>query len=161
MKRKNKRGVTLVELMIGIVIMGIMSYGIYRVFRDFYKLWWMSERQIDVQQKARASMDEMTRSIREADPVTGLVIDQTGPMVGGRITFTDPDGKSYQYYKSGSKLYRNVGGSTSEMINDYLTGMYFVLDSTEMPKMVRIASMTVTRGGYSITLDRNVYLRNN
>ena len=164
---EKKKGFTLIELMVVVALLGILGYGIMKFFTNTYRIWWQSSQQIDVQQKARAAMDEMTRFIRQASPVTGIAVSQqTGEDPNTMITFTRIDGRQISYYKSGDSLKRVVGGATTDVIPENLVSIYFILDPPITPSRVDISTLTVTTPGIggeqgSITFPRKrIFLRN-
>jgi prepilin-type N-terminal cleavage/methylation domain-containing protein len=165
---EKQKGFTLIELAIVIALLGILGYAIVTFFTNTYRTWWQTSQQIDAQQKARAAMDEMTRCIRQARPVTALVVgEQAGEDFDTMITFTHIDGRQFQYYKSGDSLIRVVDGVTTELIPEDLTSIYFIiLGSTSSPTQVDISTFTVqtpviAQEQGSITFPRKrIFLRN-
>lgn len=164
---EKQKGFTLIELAIVIALLAILGYGIMKFFSNTFRTWWQTSQQIDAQQKARTAMDEMTRFIRQARPVTTIAVgEQSGEDDNTMITFTHIDGRQISYYQSGDSLKRVVGGVTTEVIPEDLVSVYFVLDSTTSPTQVDISTLTVqtpAMGGQqgSITFPRKrVFLRN-
>ena len=69
MKRTNHfnvRGVTLIELLIGLVICGIVIAGIYRVFMAQSKAYSIQDQVVEVQQSVRSAMELISRDLRMA-----------------------------------------------------------------------------------------------
>ncbi|MDH5173798.1 MAG: prepilin-type N-terminal cleavage/methylation domain-containing protein [Elusimicrobiota bacterium] len=164
---EKQKGFTLIELAIVIALMAILGYGIMKFFTNTYRTWWQTSQQIDAQQKARAAMDEMTRFIRQARPVTALVVGhQAGEDDDTMISFTDVSGRQFQYFQSGDSLQRVVGGVKTDLIPEDLTSIFFILDSTSSPTQVDISTLTVqtqVTGGQqgSISFPRKrIFLRN-
>jgi len=164
---KKQRGFTLIELMVVVALLAVLGYGIVTFFRNTFRVWWQTSQQIDAQQKARVAMDEMTRFIRQARPVTGIVVDKWGSEAANTmITFTHIDGRQISYFQSGDSLKRVVDGATTDIIPEDLDSIYFVLDSTNTPTQVDISTFTVETpeiGGEqgSITFPRKrIFLRN-
>jgi len=62
----NKKGVTLIELLVALVISGIVVAGIYRVFTAQTRAYTVQEQVVDVQQNIRSVMELMLRDIRMA-----------------------------------------------------------------------------------------------
>ena len=62
----NKNGVTLIELLVGLVISGIIIAGIYRVFIAQTRAYTVQEQVVEVQQSIRSAMELMLRDIRMA-----------------------------------------------------------------------------------------------
>jgi len=164
---EKQKGFTLIELMVVVALLGILGYGIMKFFTNTYRIWWQASQQIDAQQKARAAMDEMTKFIRQASPVTGIAVSQqAGEDLNTMITFTHIDRRQFQYYQSGDSLKRVVNGNNSDIIPENLASIYFVLDSTFSPTQVDISTLAVQGpviGGEqgSITFPRKrIFLRN-
>jgi type IV pilus assembly protein PilW len=69
MKRTNHfngRGVSLIELLIGLVICGIVIAGIYRVFMTQSKAYSIQDQVVEVQQSVRSAMELISRDLRMA-----------------------------------------------------------------------------------------------
>ena len=65
-KHFNVRGVTLIELLIGLVICGIVIAGIYRVFMAQSKAYSIQDQVVEVQQSVRSAMEIISRDLRMA-----------------------------------------------------------------------------------------------
>ncbi len=63
---KNKRGVTLIELLIALVSSSILIAALYRVFISQQKIYAVQDQVVDIQQNLRIAIDQMTREIRMA-----------------------------------------------------------------------------------------------
>ena len=162
-----QRGFTLIELMVVVALLGILGYGIVQFFTGTFRVWWQTTQQIDAQQKARVAMDEMTKFIRQASPVTGIAIgQQAGEDPNTMITFPHIDGRQFQYYQSGDSLKRVVDGVTTDVIPENLVSISFVIDDPISPTYVDILNLTVQTPGMggqqgSITFPRKrILLRN-
>ncbi len=165
---EKQKGFTLIELMVVVALLGILGYGIVKFFTNTFRVWWQTSQQINAQQKARAAMDEMTRFVRQARPVTEIVVgQQAGEEANTMITFTHIDSRRMSYFQSGESLRRwVVNSATTDVIPEDLVSIYFVLDSTNSPTQVDISTFTVETpemGGEqgSITFPRKrIFLRN-
>jgi prepilin-type N-terminal cleavage/methylation domain-containing protein len=62
----NKRGVTLIELLVALVIGGIVVAGIYRVFIAQSKAYTVQDQVVEVQQNIRSAMEILLRDLRMA-----------------------------------------------------------------------------------------------
>ena len=166
-KMEKEKGFTLIELMVVVALLAVLGFGIVTFFTNTFKVWWQASQQIEAQQKARVAMDEMTRFIRQARPVTGITVSQQGGEdPNTMISFTHIDERQISYYKSGDSLKRVVDAATTDVIPEDLVSIYFVLDSTNSPTQVDISAFTVETpeiGGEqgSITFPRKrIFLRN-
>jgi type II secretory pathway pseudopilin PulG len=65
-KANNSRGATLLEALVALFLAGIVTTAIFNVYINQHKSWSIQEEIIDVQQNARAAIDELTRQIRMA-----------------------------------------------------------------------------------------------
>ncbi|MGQ9645237.1 MAG: prepilin-type N-terminal cleavage/methylation domain-containing protein [Thermodesulfobacteriota bacterium] len=66
MKRLNKSGVTLIELLIALVICGMLAAGIYKVFIAQSKAYTVQDQVTEVQQSVRSAMEILLRDLRMA-----------------------------------------------------------------------------------------------
>jgi type IV pilus assembly protein PilW len=80
--RFNVRGVTLIELLVGLVLGGILIAGVYRVFTAQSKAYTVQDRVVEVQQSIRSAMELMLRDLRMA----GFDDDN----IASGISITDP-----------------------------------------------------------------------
>lgn len=62
----NKKGVTLIELMVALAILGIIVLGIYSVYTSTYRTYLGQERLAEIQQSARTGLEQMLREIKLA-----------------------------------------------------------------------------------------------
>ena len=62
----DQKGVTLIELLVGLVISGIIIAGIYRVFVAQTRAYTVQDQVVEVQQNIRGAMELMLRDVRMA-----------------------------------------------------------------------------------------------
>ncbi len=69
--KNNKRGFTLVEILITLLLASIVTAAIYKTFREQQKSYIVQEEVVEMQQNLRAALDIMSREIRMAgyDPL--------------------------------------------------------------------------------------------
>ncbi|HKV72237.1 MAG TPA: prepilin-type N-terminal cleavage/methylation domain-containing protein, partial [Gemmatimonadales bacterium] len=65
------RGFTLVELMVGLLLLGIISVGIYRVLVKNQQLYQTQSQKVDVGQNLRAAAAILPAELREIDAADG------------------------------------------------------------------------------------------
>ncbi len=163
---KNQKGFSFIELSLTIFLLGLLAYSLTNFLTNSFRIWFKSSRQIDVQQKARIAIDEISRFLREAYPVTGIVIGAYGSEpISSLISFTDTDGNYKCYYKDADTLRRVVDTSTTTIIGANLVEVYFIPNLPTAFSAVDITSMTVQKGSGSniqtiVLPRRRVYLRN-
>lgn len=104
----NKKGITVIELLVGLVICAIGIAAIYRVFTAQSNAYVVQDQVVEIQQNIRSAMEIMLRDLRMAgfdyDNSTSLVrIEDFKPLppyivAGNSITVW------YEYYKIGDPL---------------------------------------------------------
>jgi len=67
---KNKKGFSLIELMVVVVILGLMVLGLVTFFTGGARSWISGQSQLEAQRNARQAMDSMVREIREGESVS-------------------------------------------------------------------------------------------
>ncbi len=63
---RNRKGVTLIELLVALVISGIVIAGIYRIFVSQTKAYTVQDQVVEVQQNIRSAMEILLRDLRMA-----------------------------------------------------------------------------------------------
>jgi Tfp pilus assembly protein PilE len=63
---KSNKGATLIEILLAVLLTGIISAAMFRVYVNQHQAWNIQDSVIEMQQNARASIDELTRQIRMA-----------------------------------------------------------------------------------------------
>jgi len=112
----NKRGITIIELLVGLVICSIAIAAIYRVFTAQSNAYVVQDQVVEVQQNIRSAMEIMVRDLRMAgfdyDNSTSLVrIEDFKPLppyiiAGNTITVW------YENYQTGPPLISQIHGVT-------------------------------------------------
>jgi len=67
---QNKKGFSLIELMVVVVILGLMVLGLVTFFTGGARSWISGQSQLEAQRNARQAMDIMVREIREGESVS-------------------------------------------------------------------------------------------
>ena len=66
---KNKRGFSLIEMMVVVIILGLIVLGLVIFFTGGTKSWVAGQSQLKAQREARQAMDRMVREIREGNNI--------------------------------------------------------------------------------------------
>lgn len=110
----NKKGVTLIELLVGLVICGIIIAGIYRVFIAQTRAYTVQEQVVEVQQSIRSAMELMLRDIRMAGYTSNVnpVILAASIFPGDNTLTVRTDAIRVEYQRGGNRntvaYYRNA-----------------------------------------------------
>ena len=125
---KNKKGVSLIELMVVIAILGIVILGLVTFFTGGTRSWIAGQSQLTAQRNARQAMDQMVRELRHSekflisqdDKVKVRIPDLTGAGGPGFYHVT-------YYLKNGDSVYRKkeIGGSTDNILIDDVLNLKF------------------------------------
>jgi type IV pilus assembly protein PilW len=112
----NKRGITIIELLVGLVICSIAIAAIYRVFTAQSNAYVVQDQVVEIQQNIRSAMEIIVRDLRMAgfdyDNSTSLVrIEDFKPLppyivAGNTITVW------YENYQTGPPLISQIHGVT-------------------------------------------------
>jgi prepilin-type N-terminal cleavage/methylation domain-containing protein len=89
---KNKKGVSIIELLVVLVISGIVVAGIYRVFVAQSKAYTVQDQEVEIQQNIRSAMEILLRDLR----MTGCDDDSlNSPITIINPIVVDPDNNSH------------------------------------------------------------------
>jgi len=93
---KQKRGVTLTELMIVVALIGILFAAVQPYFYTLRKVWHQADGRSDILQNGRIGLAVMVREIRQA---TGLTSVTASTEAAGQIVFIDKDDNQVGFKK--------------------------------------------------------------
>jgi Tfp pilus assembly protein PilW len=114
----DSRGVTLIELLIGLLAGIVVLAGISSVFVYSERVAYSSESQTFLQRQGALAMDQMTRRIISASALTRSVCNGNVNSIGVTNTvFLDPDGVArtpYCFYPSGNDLLMDTRAGTPQ-----------------------------------------------
>jgi len=153
---QNKKGFSLIELMVVVVILGLMVLGLVTFFTGGARSWISGQSQLEAQRNARQAMDIMVREIREGKSYSGTTSSITVdiPALGSGSAY------SVTYRKTGNIIYREVNSVSSPLIDNVKT-LSFAAASTDLSKVHIILEVDVDEDeNPDITLDTDVNLRN-
>jgi type IV pilus assembly protein PilW len=102
----NRRGVTLIELMVALVISAIVIAGIYKVFIAQTKSYYVQDQVMEVQQNTRSAMETLLRDLRmtgfDDDNAKSLITIPTPITAAGDNSIT----VNYEYYDRDDSTYK-------------------------------------------------------
>jgi prepilin-type N-terminal cleavage/methylation domain-containing protein len=160
---KNKKGFSLIELLVVITILGIAILGLVTFFSGGTRSWIAGQSQLTAQRNARQAMDRMVRELRHSD---GLIISQDDKVKVSIPDLTGAGGPGYHvtyYLKNGDSVYRKkeigAGGSTDNILIDDVLNLEF--DYPESFRIDILLEIDVDHDGHAdISLNTEVNLRN-
>ena len=134
--RSNEKGLTLIELLVGLVICATIVAGIYRLFVGQGKAYAVQDQVAEVQQSVRSVMEIMVRDLRMGgfdDDTTLLVTNLQPPIVPGDSSVTiryEREGAPYEVYYwldagSVNRQETRNGVSTTETMLENVTALTF------------------------------------
>ena len=158
----NKKGFSLIEMMVVVVVMGLIILGLVTFFTGGTRSWITGQSQLSAQRNARQAMDWMVREIREA----AYIKDSSTPII---IDFYTPfDGDiSYSFSLSDRDLKRGI----SPVINNVQSLVFTYFDNNgnlvDPPDKNRISKVHIylqvdvdKDSNPDITLNSDINLRN-
>ena len=104
--RINRRGITLIELLVALVICGLVVAGIYRVFVAQSKAYTVQDQVVEVQQNIRSAMEILLRDLRMAgfdDDNLNSTVTIANPVV--YPVAVDSITVNYEHYNTTTLLY--------------------------------------------------------
>ncbi len=153
MRLKARGGYSLVELMLVVVILGIISSVGPLLMTQLQNFYLMTTARNDIQRDARASLDIINRSLRQAS-INSIVIDTpTGGGPYSRIRARHVDGRYMEFRQSGTTLIQ-VSSNTTSTLSKNLAYIAFTFPRTDNPSIISV-SLTM---GKSIQLGRRKVL---
>ena len=118
----NKKGFSLIELMVVVVILGLMVLGLVTFFTGGARSWISGQSQLEAQRNARQAMDQMVREIRLGQSVTktpnnySITVD-VPPLPLDLNTYSDAYSVTFSWSGTdGAPLQRVVNGTPNELL---------------------------------------------
>jgi prepilin-type N-terminal cleavage/methylation domain-containing protein len=160
----NQQGFTLMELMIGLALTGLLMAGVFGLLSSSLQSWRLGSGKTELQQTARYAVDKMARDLHH-----GKSFQVTDPYT---VVFVDSfSGNTYQYYldRTSYILYRqpvnpagvsqpvtgvNVQNSTNVLINQSNQVLFVSPDSNTVKITV---TATDTNTNQSVFLRTAIY----
>src|SRR5437879_7483575 len=144
---QSERGMTLVELLIAMALVGVVMGGVTRSFVNQRKITAIQSQRVTLIQQAQAAMDLVTREFRTAGtnptgaafvPVTynASQLEIRADLNGNRTTDTnnDPDEHLiYAYDSTNKRITRDAGNGAQPLVEHIRAFTFQYLDSTGHP----------------------------
>jgi prepilin-type N-terminal cleavage/methylation domain-containing protein len=132
-----KSGLSLVELLLVIAILGILAMVGPRMIISIIKFYQLHTAKLEIQRDARVPLDIVNRFLRQAKAAS-VVIDQiSGQPPASRVSFTTLDGQNMVFYQRGTSVYQ-VARSTA-VISQNLHYLAFTYPRSDDPTIISVA----------------------
>ncbi len=160
--RKNKRGVTLIEIMIVVALLAVLGAGGTRFFRNTFDLWRGSRTLSRASGDSRTAFNEISTYLRQARENT---VSADGSSIYFEVDREEdewPEGRTVGYFSDGSALKRYMRGSTTTLVTSGVTEFTaeYVPGSAGVHPHVNL-SLAVDQGSDrdDLRLDKRIMLR--
>ncbi len=128
---RTARGVTLVELVMVIVVLGILATVMVPLLAKGFEAWFVGRDHEDAQRQAALALERMTRELRVAEAIV---------VSANEITF-ERDGAPYSFVHSGGVL-AYVSGADSQPIARRVTAASFTDESSDDTRYITVTLQT-------------------
>lgn len=144
-----RRGYTLIEMMLVVVILGILASVGAKMLLQVNRYFIMAKTKADIQREARAAMYVITRELRQAKSSTIVVDNASSQPFYSRISFTKFDGKknpTLTFWQNGNQLIQTINGGQI-VLSNHLQYMAFAFPRSDDMTILSVA----------MTLQENIY----
>lgn len=158
-KRRNIKGFTMVEMLIGIGILGIIFSMAPRVLLDTYRFFRVNVARAEVQRDSRSALDLMNRQLRQgyASTVTVSRYNSSQPYYS-KVVFNTISTSSVTFWQEGHKLKMQTGSGSARTIAENLRYVAFLFGQSDNDNImsVSVAFEKAVYGGKSKALQMGV-----
>ena len=150
----NQKGLTLLELIISVGLLGIIMAAGLTLYLTGIKTWKTGDVQLELQQNARIAIKTISEAVRDAKIVE--VLDEEGKYVveGNRISIVTNKGENIEFYYKDKKLMRKKN-HTSNTVANYVENIVFKKESSLI-----FISIEVKKEDHSVELETKIFPRN-
>ena len=137
-----KRGYTLSEVMITVLIMGILAGTSAPIMVRVTNFWRQTTARANIERDVRISLETINRWLRQAQRKTVKIDQVTGQPPFSRISFSSMKSQSVTFYQDGSKLYQVVSSgtvTTTSLLSNNVGYIAFVYPRTDDISIVSVA----------------------
>jgi len=153
LKKINKKGFSLIELMVVVVVLSLIILGLVVFFTGGARSWISGQNQLSAQRNARQAMDRMVREIREGSDIAS-VSNSTSITINFDYLDSKKNPVTFNLPVSSTTIYRNGTPLISNVKKLEFT--YF----TESKVHIELEVDVDDDGKPDITLNTDVNLRN-
>jgi len=138
---KNISGLTLVEVMVVVIILGLIMTGVNYFLSSGLKFLRINQAKMEIQRDARRNLNLINKKLREAKKST-VVVDRydTSQPPWSQIQFTTIESEQYKFYQKGTKLYMSdVARNSNQIIAENLRHITFCYPNLPNNEIISIS----------------------
>ncbi len=157
MKKSGGRGITLIELIVVVAIVGVLALGLYPLVRTTYNSWRAADRKVELVQIGRVGMDKMVRELRKAYDLSSvsnpLLIDFYPEWASSTSTRINYDNANYMQLEFGTATPVFINDSLAAPIDSFT---YTTYDRRLNTGTTQAQQVTAFRFMFKVSDERNV-----